>query len=168
MSMPNNHEGASKRPRNAGRPFPWRCRSCGQTQVVMTTTSYDAEVRHDGRLYAFTIPRLQLPVCTACGQRVFTEKVDRQVSAALRAHLHLLTPEEMRAGLDRVGMTQKEAAERLGIAEATLSRWLTETQIQSRAMDNFLRVFFAIPAVRATLLDLSTEMGGANAKAAAS
>jgi transcriptional regulator with XRE-family HTH domain len=48
-------------------------------------------------------------------------------------------------------MTQKEAAERLGTAEATLSRWLNETQIQSRAMDNLLRVFFAFPQVRAAL-----------------
>src|SRR5207244_376651 len=43
---------------------------------------------------------------------------------------------------------QKEAAERLGIAEATLSRWLTDTQIQSRALDNWLRAFFAFPNVR--------------------
>ena len=48
-------------------------------------------------------------------------------------------------------MTQKEAAERLGIAEATLSRWLNETQIQSRAMDNLLRIFFAFPQVRLAL-----------------
>jgi len=48
-------------------------------------------------------------------------------------------------------MTQKEAADRLGIAEATLSRWLNETQIQSRAMDKWLRVFFAFPQVRAAL-----------------
>ena len=48
-------------------------------------------------------------------------------------------------------MTQKKAAERLGIAEATLSRWLNETQIQSRAMDNLLRVFFAFPQVRSAL-----------------
>ena len=39
----------------------------------------------------------------------------------------------------------------MGIAEATLSRWLSETQIQSRAMDNLLRVFFAFPEVRMAL-----------------
>ena len=157
MSMHNNHEQPPKRPLNAQRPFPWRCRHCGKNQVVLTTTSYDAEVRHDGRLYAFTIPRLQIPACTACGKRVFTEKVDEQINAALRSHLHLLTPAEIRAALDRVGLTQKEAAQRLGIAEATLSRWLTETQIQSRAMDNFLRVFFDIPAVRSALLGLARD-----------
>ena len=155
--MRNDSNKASKRPVGAERPFPWHCRHCGKNQVTMTTTSYDAEVRHDGRLYTFTIPRLGVPACTACGEKVFTEKVDEQISEALRAHLHLLTPEEIRAALDRVGMTQKDAAERLGIAEATLSRWLNDSQIQSRAMDNYLRVFFDIPAVRSALLELSQD-----------
>ena len=117
----------------------------------MTTISYDAEIRHDGRLYTFTVPDLVLPVCEACGEKVFTEQVDDQINAALRRNLHLLTPDELREALDRVKMTQKEAADRLGVAEATLSRWLNHTQIQSRAMDNLLRVFFAFPQVRSAL-----------------
>jgi putative zinc finger/helix-turn-helix YgiT family protein len=140
-----------KRPFAAGRPFPWRCRHCGKDEVVMSTVGYEAEVRHDGRLHTFTIPRLEIPVCRACGEKVFTEKVDDQINAALRAHLRLLTPEEMRTALGRLNMRQKEAAERLGVAEATLSRWLNQTQIQSRAMDNLLRVFFAFPQVRTAL-----------------
>jgi DNA-binding transcriptional regulator YiaG len=89
----------------------------------------------------FAVPNLELPVFRACGNKVFTEKVDDQINAALRFELRLLTPNEVRKALARVNMTQKEAAERLGIAEATLSRWLNETQIQSSAMDNLLRVF---------------------------
>jgi putative zinc finger/helix-turn-helix YgiT family protein len=149
--MNADHSKESKRPVGAERPFPWRCRHCGKNEVVMTTTCYDAEIRHDGRLYTFTISHLDIPVCQACGEKVFTEKVDAEINAALRSHLHLLTPAEMRAALERLSMTQKEAADRLGIAEATLSRWLNETQIQSRAMDNLLRVFFAFPEVRAVL-----------------
>ena len=51
----------------------------------MGTACYDAEVRHDGRLHKFTIPQLHLPICRACGEKVFTEKVDDQIGAALRA-----------------------------------------------------------------------------------
>jgi DNA-binding transcriptional regulator YiaG len=149
--MNANHSKESKRPVGADRPFPWRCRHCGKKEVVMTTTCYDAEVRHDGRLYTFAIPDLDMPVCQACGEKVFTEKVDGQINSALRSHLQLLTPADMRSALARVSMTQKQAADRLGIAEATLSRWLNETQIQSRAMDNLLRVFFAFPQVRSVL-----------------
>ena len=139
------------RPFNAERPFPWRCRRCGQERVFLTSLRYDAEVRHDGRIHTFTIPIIDIPVCQVCGEKVFTEKVDDQINAALRAHLHYLAPEAMRSALERIQMTQKEVATRLGIAEATLSRWLNETQIQTRAMDNLLRVFFSFPEVRAVL-----------------
>src|SRR5438445_777368 len=130
--MNNSHPKTTKRPFCAARPFPWKCHHCFKNAVDMATVSYDTEVRHDGRLHKFTVPELRIPVCEACGQKVFTEKVDDQISAALRCHLHLLCPEEIRAGLERLNMTQREAADRLGIAEATLSRWLTDTQIQSR------------------------------------
>src|SRR5260370_30875156 len=149
--MNNSQPGTTKRPFSAERPFPWKCHQCFKNQVVMTSVSYDAEFKHDGRLHKFTVPELRIPVCEACGEKVFTDEADDQISDALRSHLHLLTPAEMRAGLDRLDMTQKEAAERLGIAEASLSRWLTDTQIQSRALDNLLRVFFAFPVVREAL-----------------
>src|ERR1700722_12710593 len=149
MNTKNSME--PKRPFRPELPFPWRCGSCGKDEVRMGVVSYDAEVKYDGRLYTINVPNLEIPICQACGAKVYTEKVDGQINAALRFQLHLLTPEEIRTALDRLEMTQKEVAERLGIAEATLSRWLNETQIQSRAMDNLMRVFFAFPNVRSAL-----------------
>ena len=61
------------------------------------------------------------------------------------------SPQEIREGIKRIGMTQKEVARVLGPAEATMSRWLNETQIQSRAMDNLLRMFFAFRRARTIL-----------------
>jgi len=98
----------AKCPRSREQPFPWRCRHCGKTEVTLAKTSYDAEVRHDGRLHTFTIADLELPVCQACGERVFTEKVDAQVNDALRAHLNLLTPVQIRDAIKRVGMPQND------------------------------------------------------------
>lgn len=149
--MNNKDTTAGKRPIGAILPFPWRCRHCGKKEVFPAKTEYTAEVRHDGRLYTFTIPELEIPVCKACGQKVFTEDVDQQINRGLRCHLILLCPLEIRSALDRIGLSQKEVARRLRIAEATLSRWLNETQIQSGSMDTLLRVFFAFPAVRKAL-----------------
>ena len=149
--MLHNQAEKTKQAPRVDRPFPWRCRHCGKQEVVMATTEYEAEVRHDGRLHAFTVPNLKLPVCQACGERLFTDEADDQIDAALLAHLNLLTPDQIRDCIKRVGMSQREAAKRLGIAEATLSRWLNEVQIQSRAMDNLLRAFFAFPQLRAAL-----------------
>jgi ribosome-binding protein aMBF1 (putative translation factor) len=119
--------------------------------VFPSRIDYRAEVRHDGRLHTFSVSNLEIPICRACGEKVITEEVDRQINDALRSHLVLLTPEQIRAALARVGMTQKDLAQRLGIAEATVSRWLNETQIQSKSLDTLLRVFFAFPMVRSAL-----------------
>lgn len=149
--MNSNNSKELKRPFWAQQPFPWRCHDCGKDEVRPARVNYDAEVKYDGRLVAFTVEDLGLPVCGACGAKLFTLEVDDQINAALRSHLHLLSPEEIRAGLSRLGMTQKAVADSLGIAEATLSRWLNEFQLQSRAMDNLMRVFFAFPEVRSAL-----------------
>ncbi len=145
----------AKRPRSAQQPFPWQCYHCGKREVTLAKTDYAAEVRHDGRLHTFTIPDLELPVCQACGERVFTEKVDARINDALRAHINLLTPAQIRDAIKRVGMSQKDLAKCLGIAEATLSRWLSEVQIQSRSMDTLLRIFFGFPEVRVALCSRS-------------
>lgn len=141
----------SKRPHGAERPFPWRCRRCGESEVFAATTRYQAEGRHDGRVYGFEIPAIEMPVCRACGAKVITESVDREVTDSLREHLHLLTPTDLHAALARVQMTPKDAAERLGIPEDAFTLWLSGNQLQSRAFDNLMRVFFAFPEVRAAL-----------------
>ena len=153
-----------KQPREAKQPFPWRCNQCGKRAVDMATIEYAAEVRHDGRLHAFTIAGLQIPVCQVCGEKVFTDEVDRQVNDALRLHLKFLTPAKIRNALDRIDLSQKELAGRLGIAEATISRWLSGTQVQSKSMDRLLRVFLAFPQVRTALCgeSMDTELGAAD------
>ena len=131
--------------------YPRFCRHCGEQQVVLDDIPYSLDVKHDGRVYQVSIDHLQIPICRNCGERSFDESVDEQVNAALRAQLGLLSPSDIRASLKSLGITQKEAAAALGIAEATLSRWVGGGQIQSKGMDNFLRVYFESPDVRKLL-----------------
>ncbi|MFO0947840.1 MAG: hypothetical protein U1D30_18275 [Planctomycetota bacterium] len=98
-----------------------------------------------------TLPKLVMPVCESCGERVFTNEVDEQINAEIRRHLRLLTPDQIREALDRIHMDPREAANRMGIAESALSHWINGARIQTRAMDQLLRVFFAFPQVRSAL-----------------
>jgi len=112
---------------------------------------YTAKVKHDGIVYELQLPSLEIPRCQTCGETYTTTAVDEQVSDALRTRLHLLTPVQIRKGIERLGLNQKELAERLGVAAETISRWVNGALIQSRAMDNLLRLFFALPEVRQVL-----------------
>jgi putative zinc finger/helix-turn-helix YgiT family protein len=124
---------------------------CLKEEVYPETIPYTAEVKHDGRLHRVEVPALTIPKCRACGALTFTNSADDQVLQALRALLRLLTPQQIRAGRKKLGLKAKELAERLGVAAGTVSRWEKEHLIQSRAMDNYLRVYFALPEVRAVL-----------------
>lgn len=133
------------------RPFPRHCPECGKVEVQPAAIAYDAEVKHDGRLYSFRIPALQINKCAACGEVLFSNVTDDQISQALREHLSLLSPYQIREALRALGLKQKELGDRIGVAPETISRWISGTHIQSRAMDNLMRLFFAFENVRSVL-----------------
>jgi putative zinc finger/helix-turn-helix YgiT family protein len=151
MPTKKDHPAASESPRGGDRPFPRLCPECGKVEVQRATIAYEAEVKHDGRLYAFRVPRLHVNQCAACGEVLFSNVTDDQMSQALREHLALLSPEQIHDSLSALGLRQKDLAERIGVAAETVSRWMSGTQIQSRAMDNLMRLFFAFDAVRSAL-----------------
>jgi putative zinc finger/helix-turn-helix YgiT family protein len=120
----------------------YRCVECGKTEVRPAVIAYDAEVKHDGRLCRFSINDLHVNRCDACGEVFFDATTDAQISQGLRQHLQLLSPREIREGIQALGLTQREFAEQTGIAAETISRWLSGAYIQSRAMNTLMRMFF--------------------------
>lgn len=142
-------------------PFPWKCGQCRQRTVHPATVPYTVEAEHDGRSYTLAMPDLKTPRCQNCGELVLDSAANRQISEALRQQLGLLSPEQIRTNREALGLTQRHLAGRLGIAEATLSRWETGGQIQQRALDRLLRLYFAFDAVRAALAeDQVADLGG--------
>ena len=131
------------------KPFPWKCGECGQRAVhPATLDTYSAELDHDGRTHLVTVRQFAVARCERCGAVVLDDAANCRLSEALRAAAGLLQPSEIRAGRAGLGLTQKELAFYLQIAEATLSRWETGAQIQQRSMDRLLRGFFVVPEFR--------------------
>jgi DNA-binding transcriptional regulator YiaG len=159
--MPNKDFSPVKTAPHSKSPYPWRCRHCGQVKVDRERIDYPAEVKYDGRLVSFVARGIDIPICRACGEKVFTEEVDQQINQALRTHFKLLTPSQIQSAIGQLGLTESQLAERLGIAETTLSRWLDGSVVQPRAMDNYVRIFFHFPDVRATLetQSMAAEVG---------
>ena len=141
----------SEESKRSSRPFPWRCPECGQRKVQPAAIAHTAEIKHDGRLYTVEIPELRVPRCEACGELVFDTQADEQIARELRRQLGLLSAEQIRRNRENVSLSQRQLAERLGVAVETISRWETGALTQSRAMDRYLRVYFGVPAVRAAL-----------------
>jgi putative zinc finger/helix-turn-helix YgiT family protein len=119
--------------------------------------NYTAKVKQDGVIYELHLPDLEIPRCQTCGETVITSAIDEKINDALRSHLRLLTPDHIRKGIEKLGLKQQALAERLGVAPETISRWVNGALIQSRAMDNLLRVYFALPEVREVLQGASQD-----------
>jgi putative zinc finger/helix-turn-helix YgiT family protein len=130
------------------KPFPWKCPVCREKKVSPVRTNYSLAVEHDGRAYEVTVHDVELPTCSQCGEVIVTHDVSARVSAELRRVAGLLQPEEIRQKREELGLTQKQLASAVRIAESTLSRWETGAQIQQRAMDLLLRLFFDSGEVR--------------------
>src|SRR5688500_1576494 len=106
------------------RPFPWPCSNCLTSTVVPTAVEHTAKVKHDGTVYELHFPALEIHRCQTCGETYSTTAVDEQISDALRSRLRLLTPAQIRWGVEQLGLNQQELAERLGVAPETISRWV--------------------------------------------
>ncbi|HZU34930.1 MAG TPA: type II TA system antitoxin MqsA family protein [Gemmataceae bacterium] len=145
------------------KPFPWKCAGCRERAVWPATVDYATTLEHDGRAYGVRLPGLQVPRCRHCGKLVMVDSANRAVSAALRQAAGLLTPVQIRANREALGLTQKQLASHLGVADATLSRWETGAQIQQRSLDRLLRLYFGTPEVRTALADEAclTQLGTA-------
>ena len=128
------------------RTYPKRCGKCGQKAMQLATVLYATTIEHDGRAYRVEIPALTVPRCGNCQALSIDDEADQQISAAFRHAARLLAPAEIRQGREKLGLTQKQFANLLGVGEATVSRWETGAQIQQRALDRFLRVCLASPA----------------------
>ena len=143
------------------RPFPWKCGHCRQRAVTQAVVSYATNVEHDGRVYCVEVPNLTVTRCEKCGEMVLDDAANQRISSLFRQQAGLLEPLEIRTNRERLALTQKQLALALGIAEATLSRWETGSQVQQRALDRLLRLYFGSTEVRSILSqdDRLTSLG---------
>jgi putative zinc finger/helix-turn-helix YgiT family protein len=89
--------------------------------------------------------------CRKCGVDHYTRDQSlassRARASVLRAHEGLLSPQEIRAIRDRMGYTQAQLEQVLGVGRKTVVRWENGTVRQSRLADRFLRTLAAHPNI---------------------
>jgi putative zinc finger/helix-turn-helix YgiT family protein len=138
----------------------WQCDVCGQMSLRRVVRPYEAEVSHDGRPpVTIRIPNLEVIACTNpdChpanpdGTIIEDDATAWQITTETYRQLGLLTPDEIRAGRETLGLNQQELQRLLGLGGNSLSRWESGRVYQSRSMDSLLRVIFNVPDALAFL-----------------
>jgi len=135
------------------RRFSRKCAECHQRTMNLASVPYSVQIDHDGRKYQVAIPDFVVPTCSNCGAVSIDAPAAEIIDAKLREQAGLLKAREIREFRIKLRLDQKELAERLGVAPATLSRWETGAQIQQRSLDRFMRLFFLSEHARRLLGD---------------
>lgn len=132
----------------------WRCDSCGERSLRRVRQPHEHEISHDGRApVTIRIPDLEVIACTnpGCPNPASSVQLDdaalRRIGDETCRQLGLLTPAEIRAGREKLGLTQQQLQELLGLGGNSLSRWEKGRVYQSRSMDTLLRLVLEVPDV---------------------
>ncbi|MGI9014813.1 MAG: type II TA system antitoxin MqsA family protein [Phycisphaerales bacterium] len=139
------------------RPFPWRCHACAKDSIHGASIEHLVVRRHEGVTHKVVVENLSVGRCDECSELVFHADSDRQIEAALRDHLGLLSAGEIAAGRAALGLSQVAMADALGVAAESLCRWEKGHVMQSRSTDRMLRTFLAVPEMREFLHSLDGE-----------
>lgn len=135
------------------KPYPWKCGECGKRAVQPEKIDYSMTIEDGGRAHEVEVRNLQAARCVACGEVVLDDQANEHISDAVRAHLGLLTPTQIRQNRERLGLTNQQLAGAVAIGEASLARLESGGQIQPCALDRLLRLYFGVEQVRTLLSD---------------
>jgi putative zinc finger/helix-turn-helix YgiT family protein len=143
-----------------------KCPTCREGVLTEAVVDYQTEMEHDGRAYDIEVPNLAVLRCDKCGSIVLPDESYERLADALREKAGLLFPAEIVRGREQLGLSQKDFAQMLGVAPATVSRWETGAQLQQRVMNDFLNAFFHVPELRTYLMRLKGVHKEPNGQAA--
>lgn len=131
-----------------------RCPSCNRKSMKRTRRRYSYAISHEGRPpVTIEIPDLEIVACANPDCRpehpgdneLHDDASLWRIGEETYRQLGLLTPGEIREGREKLGLSQQEFQELLGLGGNSLSRWENGRVYQSRSIDRFLRVVFGVP-----------------------
>lgn len=132
----------------------YRCDVCRQKSLRRVKRPFEYAVSHDGRPpVTIKIPDLEVIACTNpdCKPEdpgdtiIHDDAATARITEETYRQLGLLTPAEIRAGREKLGMTQQELQEMLGLGGNSLSRWENSHIYQARSLDTLLRIALDVP-----------------------
>jgi len=121
------------------------CPVCGKGKLKAQVRTEHFEYGEGGDKVPVQAENVPVEICTHCHEAFSGPEAVRIRHHAVCRALGLLTPDEIRALRERLGLNQAELAELTGIGKATISRWENGRLLQNKALDRYLRLLAANP-----------------------
>jgi HTH-type transcriptional regulator/antitoxin MqsA len=121
------------------------CAVCNSEKVKKVRKKFSATYNQA----PISIPDAEMCECATCGERFFTPDQAKAVSLAVkrqaRVEAGLLTPEEIVAIRQKLGLSQSELERLFGLGSKVVTRWETGRVVQGKAADVALRLLALDP-----------------------
>jgi putative zinc finger/helix-turn-helix YgiT family protein len=121
------------------------CAVCNSEKVKKVRREFSARYNQ----MPISIADAEMYECASCGERFFTPDQAKAVSVAVKRQARvtagLLTPEEIVAIRQKLGLSQNELERLFGLGSKVVTRWETGRVVQSKAADVALRLLALDP-----------------------
>jgi HTH-type transcriptional regulator/antitoxin MqsA len=98
-----------------------------------------------------SFPNASWDICEACNEEILPPELGDRIETERYRLQGLLTPAEMKAVRDRIGLTQVEMAQLLSVGDKTYARWEAGLSVQHKSMDNIVRAADSHPELFAEI-----------------
>lgn len=128
------------------------CSACGNKSLVSKKGTFRFEVPENGmnknvREFHIEIENARWDECGICGETLLSEELDAALERWQYTREGLLTPVEIKEIRESRGLTQKQISMILGVGEKSYTRWENGLSMQTKAMDNLIRIFDISPGL---------------------
>lgn len=120
------------------------CHNCGSTMEERHGT-YRFEPPSNIPGGTMIIPNASWLECENCGEQLLSAALDSKLEELSMVRQGLLLPTQIKAIREKLGLTQVEMAERLGVGEKTYTRWESGRSMQNKSSDNLIRLMDRSP-----------------------
>ncbi len=115
------------------------CALCGAEGITQSVQAQQFAYR-EGAHEILLVAEVPVIACSNCGETYTADGAEQAQHDAVCRYLGRLTPAEIRALRDRLGLSQAKLAERTGIGIASIKRWESGALIQNASLDARLKM----------------------------
>jgi len=127
------------------------CAICGKDELVEKHGTFVFEWPADVAARPSRFRDAGWWVCDACGEEVLPAELIARVEAERYRIEGLLGPSEVREVRTRMGLSQRDMSKLLGVGDKTYTRWELGLSVQTKSMDNLIRLADQRPEVLAEI-----------------
>jgi HTH-type transcriptional regulator/antitoxin MqsA len=122
-----------------------RCFNCGAEQMEERHGTYRFEPPANIPGGSMSVQNATWMECENCGEQMIPAVLNRRLEDLSIQRQGLLPPTHIKAIREKLGLSQAQMAERLGVGDKTYTRWESGRSIQNKSSDNLIRLMDRSP-----------------------